>query len=221
MNIQSNYANFSPNYSNSSAQDVSFPPELLAQLAAQSQNTVQAQDYGLQGPGQDALLSISEAGQAGAASGASAAGGSGGADPRALAEQLEQQVSSGDLQGALATLEQLQSGRPQGGQKPPGADQIDSLEATLTQQLADGDQQGAQDTLAQIQSTMQQNRPQQQSNSQNQSVDQAAGPGQPSPLSNGQYPGSRQFQRTAPSSGQTQQLLPPFQPPAGNVSNNR
>ena len=201
MNIQNNYANFSPNFNS----NTSLPPERLAQLAAQNQQTTQAADYGLQGPGQDALLSISGAG--------------GGSDPRLLGEQLEQQVSSGDLQGALATLEELQSGRPEGGEKPPGADQIDSLEATLTQQLQDRDQDGAEETLAQIQSTMQQNRPQ--PPAQNQSVDPVAGLGQPAPLSNGQYPGSKQFQRTAPSSGQTQQLLPPFQLPAGNVANKR
>lgn len=210
MNIHSTYSNFPQNYAPASGQDASLPPELLAQLAAQNQTQSQAPDYGLQGPGQDAMVSLSEAG--------SSSSTSIGSDPRALGEQLEQQVSNGDLQGALATLEQLQSNRPGGAEKPPGADQIDSLEATLAQQLEAGDQEGAEETLQQIQSSMQQNRPQQ-AQTQSQAVDQVAGPGQPAPLRNGQYPGSKQFQRSAPSSSQSQQLLPPFQAPGGNLVN--
>lgn len=199
MNINSNYSALPQNYSTGAGQDVSLPPELLAQLAAQNQTQTQAADYGLQGPGQDAMLSIS---------GASSSG----ADPQALGQQLEQQISGGDLSGALSTLQQLQAGRPQGGEKPPGADQIDSLEATLTQQLQNNDQEGAEETLAQIQSSMgQPTSSSSQQSQQSQSVDQVAGLGQPSPLSNGQFPGAKGFQRTAPTSSQKQQILPPFQ----------
>ena len=191
MNINSNFDRFTQNYSTPSSQD------LLTQLAAQNQVVNQSQGYGLQGPGQDALLSISQAGSGG--------------DPRALGEQLEQQVSGGDLQGALSTLQQLQANRPSGGNKPPGAEQIESLQATLAQQLQNQDQEGAEQTLSQIQSTMQSNRPQP-PQQQSQGVDQVAGLGQPTPLSNGQYPGSKQFQRSSSSDvQQRQQLRPPFQ----------
>ncbi|MBN9414914.1 hypothetical protein ABS71_03170 [bacterium SCN 62-11] len=206
MNINSNYSALPQNYSAGAGQDVSLPPELLAQLAAQNQTQTQAADYGLQGPGQDALLSISGTGNTAGTS-------SSGVDPQALGQQLEQQISGGDLTGALSTLQQLQAGRPQGGEKPPGADQIDSLEATLTQQLQNNDQEGAEETLAQIQSSMGQpsSSSSTQQSQQSQSVDQVAGLGQPTPLSNGQFPGAKGFQRTAPTSSQKQQILPPYQ----------
>lgn len=206
MNINSNFSNYTQNYTSQAGQDVSLPPEILAQLAAQNQTQAQAADYGLQGPGQDAMLSISDSGSAGGSSGSS------GVDPQALSQQMEQQISGGDLAGALSTLQQLQAGRPEGGEKPPGADQIDSLEATLTQQLQNNDQEGAEATLAQIQSSMgQPSSGGTSSQSQNQSVDQLAGLGQPQPFSNGQFPGSKGFQRTAPTAEQKQQILPPYQ----------
>lgn len=203
MNINSNFSSYTQNYTNKTGQDAPIPPEILAQLAAQNQTQKQAADYGLQGPGQDAMLSISDS---------SSAVGSSGVNPQALSQQMEQQISGGDLAGALSTLQQLQAGRPEGGEKPPEADQIDSLEATLKQQLQNNDQEGAESTLAQIQSSV--GQPPSggtSSQSQNQSVDQLAGLGQPQPFSNGQFPGSKGFQRTAPSVGQKQQIRPPYQ----------
>ena len=64
MNINSNFSSYTQNYTNKTGQDAPIPPEILAQLAAQNQTQKQAADYGLQGPGQDAMLSISDSSSA-------------------------------------------------------------------------------------------------------------------------------------------------------------
>lgn len=112
------------------------------QQAVQRLGQVQQQP-GLAGPGQDALLSFSpEAMEQMASQGLQQQGqGQSGPNPG----QLEEQIQSGDLQGALSTISQLDANRPSQGSDPNQA-----LKTQLKELLQQGDQQGAEETLEQI-----------------------------------------------------------------------
>lgn len=60
-------------------------------------------------------------------------------------EQLESQIQSGDLQGALTTISELDAKQP-----AQGSDPNQSLKTQLKEKLQQGDQQGAQATLEQL-----------------------------------------------------------------------
>ncbi|MBS2040650.1 hypothetical protein JST97_37030 [bacterium] len=60
-------------------------------------------------------------------------------------EQLESQIQSGDLQGALNTISQLDASHPTRANDPN-----QSLKSQLKSQLQQGDQQGAEATLEQL-----------------------------------------------------------------------
>lgn len=60
-------------------------------------------------------------------------------------QQLESQIQSGDLQGALETISELDASHPVQANDPNS-----QLKSQLKQQLQNGDQQGAEATLEQI-----------------------------------------------------------------------
>lgn len=100
----------------------------------------QPQYQGLAGPSQDAMLSFSPEAMEQMAQSQSMPPGSGPSP-----DQLESQIQSGDLQGALNTIAQLDANRP--GQ---GTDPNQALKTQLKELLQQGDQQGAEETLEQI-----------------------------------------------------------------------
>ena len=72
-------------------------------------------------------------------------------------DQLEQQIQSGDLQGALSTIYSMESSRPSQGNDPN-----ESLKSQLKQQLQQGDQQSSESTFEQIKASRPAGGPQQQ-----------------------------------------------------------
>lgn len=107
-------------------------------------NQGQQQGQGLAGPGQDAMISFSpEAMEELAQSQTQAQGMQPPSGPSP--DQLESQIQSGDLQGALNTIAQLDANRPN-----QGADPNAQLKSQLKAKLQQGDQQGAEATLEQI-----------------------------------------------------------------------
>ena len=113
--------------------------EKLALMNSQSQQSLgMDSSFGLQGSSQDDMVSFSPEAQSIQA--AQSSGVQQGSPPgAALHEQLESQVSSGDLEGAQATLEQL-----------AGAPDDPTLVAQLKSDLKNGDAQGAQEIVEQI-----------------------------------------------------------------------
>ena len=101
-------------------------------------------NYGLQGQSQDAMVSFSpEALSIQATQNQGIQQGQPPGNP--LGSQLDSQISEGDLEGAQATLEALESNRPPGGGGPDPA-----LISQLKSALQDGDAEGAQEIQAQI-----------------------------------------------------------------------
>lgn len=101
----------------------------------------QQQPQGLAGPSQDAMLSFSPEAMEQMAQSQGTQQRPSGPSP----DQLESQIQSGDLQGALSTISQLDANRPSQGTDPNQA-----LKTQLKELLQQGDQQGAEETLEQI-----------------------------------------------------------------------
>jgi hypothetical protein len=73
-------------------------------------------------------------------------------------DQLESQIQSGDLQGALSTISQLESNKPAGQTGGPS----ETLKSQLKEKLQQGDQEGAQSAFDQIKANKPAGAPQQQ-----------------------------------------------------------
>jgi len=103
--------------------------------------TSQGQRQQFQGPGQDAMTSFSPEAMEMMAQSQPQSQGQSGPSP----DQLEQQIQSGDLQGALSTISQLDAAHPSQGNDPNQA-----LKSELKNKLQQGDQAGAEAALEQI-----------------------------------------------------------------------